>query len=729
VRWQKAARLLIAGFVIVFAGVVFYFMRQRALVSSPVGGAVAVTDPKALSETGPGVAKSFKDNKVVSSVQFEKQMTYADGKTKAFGVKLLLTDKDGKPVTVTGDEAEILSPQGQSQTVNVGKIVGHFRLETASGVVVTAAEATYDKAEAIFRIPGPVEFTKGRMKGTSVGATYNEANNVFWLLQQARVVVTPDAAGAGAMEGTAESASFARSDNYFKLERNAKIVAEGRTAEAVVITALLDESGEKIQQLQLRDQSRIIGTGASAQRMIAKHIDMMYAPDGRTLQSSKLMENGVVELPGAAGGPGSRISASTIDIGMSPDGATVTSLQAVDKVQVDLPADATTPGRQIRSSTLRGAGAPGQGLQNLVFEGGVDYLESRPASGKTPASERKARSQRLIVDTKPGLGPVDRADFRGNASFQADKITAEAPRALYNAEKDQLDLSPSPGDPGTGPILNNAQLRVEARNIQVSPSTQKLAADTDVRSIIKPQKKGEANSTRMPVMLKQDQPGKVTANRLAYDGVAEATYTGNALLWQENGSRIAGDTVVLNDSTGNLTARGNVRTTMMLTDEDPKTKLRKPTETRASAETLVYDDAKRLATYTSAAPATARLTNSQGDMSGHRIDLFLKEGGGELDRIEADSAVRVALDTLFAVGRHLVYTAADDIYVLTGEPVVAIQRDAQGACKQTDGVTMTYRRINERLARKDESLLVEGMSGLANFRQKPLDACPAELRR
>jgi lipopolysaccharide export system protein LptA len=721
VRWQKVARLLIAAFVIVFAGVVIYAMRQRALVAQPAGGAVAVTDPKALSETGPGVAKSFKDDKVVSSVQFEKQMTYADGKTKAFGVKLHLTDKDGKPVTITGDEAEILSPQGQSQTVNVGRIVGHFRLETESGVVVTAAEANYDKSQSTFRIPGPVEFTKGRMKGTSVGATYDEVRNVFWLLEQAHIVVTPDAKGAGAMEGTAASAGFARSDHYFRLEKNAKVVADGRTLEAVQITANLDETGEKILQMNLRDQSRVTSTTANAPSMSAKHIDLTNAPDGRTLQSSKLMENGVVEFAGAAGGAGRRISGSTIDIGMSPDGTTVTSLTAVEKVQVDLPAEAGAPARQIRSAILRATGAPGQGLQNAVFEGGAEFSETRPANGKTPAGERKARSQRLIVDTKPGLGPIERADFRGNAHFEDGQMVADAPRAVYNIDKDQLDLSPSKGDAGTGPILNNSQLRVEAVNIQVSPSTEKLSADTEVKSIIKPQKKGDPNSTRMPVMLKQDQPVKVTANRLLYDGVAEATYSGNAMLWQENGSRISGDSILLNDKTGNLTARTDVRTTMMLTDEDPKTKVRKPTETRASGDMLVYDDAKRLATYTSAAPGTARLTNIQGDMKGNRIDLFLKEGGGELERIEADGTVSVKLDTLYATGRHLVYKTIDDTYVLTGDPVVGIQKDSQGACKQTDGNKMTYRR-------KEDSLLVEGLSGLVNFRSKPLDACPAELR-
>ena len=75
------------------------------------------------------------------AIFFMQREQTADGKTKAFGVKLNLTDKDGKPVTVTGDEAEILSPQGQSQTVNVGRIVGHFRLVSACGFVVSGAVA------------------------------------------------------------------------------------------------------------------------------------------------------------------------------------------------------------------------------------------------------------------------------------------------------------------------------------------------------------------------------------------------------------------------------------------------------------------------------------------------------------------------------------------------------------------------------------------------------------
>ena len=88
--------------------------------------------------------------------------------------------------------------------------------------------------------------------------------------------------------------------------------------------------------------------------------------------------------------------------------------------------------------------------------------------------------------------------------------------------------------------------------------------------------------------------------------------------------------------------------------------MRKPTETVATADNLVYDDAKRLATYTATGPAPATLKTAQGDMRGNRIDLYLKESGSEIERAESDGNVSVKLETLYATSKHLVYTAAKD---------------------------------------------------------------------
>jgi lipopolysaccharide export system protein LptA len=734
-RWQKIARIVIVLAVIAFAGIVFLAMRKRAGVPTRQEE-VRRGDPTSTLEATNSELKSYKDNKESFSLKFARQFAYSDGRVKFEGVTMTLPDRNGKTIVVTSAQADVIRPQDKINELTSANLKGSVRLETSNGVVITSEEATYDGKTDVVTIPGPVQFSRGRMKGSGVGASYDKGRDVTWINSAAKVNVAPDASGGGAIEASANKAGLARAENYMKLSENAHIVSDGRTADAADITILLDESGEKVQQLQLREQSRMTGNGSGAQSMMARNIDMIYATDGRTLQSSRLMENAVVELPSDQGGAAKRIAGSTIDITMSPDGATVTNLNAQEKVQVDLPAAGDTPAKQIKSATLRAAGAAGQGLQNAVFEGGVDYFESKPAAGKSPAIERRARSQRLVVDTKPGFGEVERADFHGNVKFTDAEISAEAPRALYAIDKDQLELTPSTGDPGTGPILTNSQFTVQARNIQVSPTTQKLHADTDVRSIVKPQSKtapasgtgtggaaksgGSSDAARVPAMLKQDRPVNVTANRLDYDGVAEATYSGNALLFQDQ-SRIAADTIISNDQTGNLTAKVNVRTTMILQDQDPKTKVSKPSETRVTADNMVYDDAKRLAIYTATGTTLAHLTSAQGDIKGNRIDLYLKESGNELERAESDGTVSVRQDQLFATGRHLVYTADNDTYVLVGQPVVSIQKDDEGKCKQTEGSTLTYERAADRIR-------VEAMPGLVPSNSKPLPACPAELR-
>jgi hypothetical protein len=104
VPWQKIARIVIAAFVIVFAGIVFYSMRQRAAVTPPAAGAVQVTDEKAIAESGKGSSSTLKDGKILNLVEYARSLTYEGGRTKALGVTLNLKDRDGRPMKMTADE-------------------------------------------------------------------------------------------------------------------------------------------------------------------------------------------------------------------------------------------------------------------------------------------------------------------------------------------------------------------------------------------------------------------------------------------------------------------------------------------------------------------------------------------------------------------------------------------------------------------------------------------------
>lgn len=722
-NWQKNARLGIAVFVILFAATIIIGWRQRK-GPPPESAAVQRTDPAAVVEDQGGLYEHFKEGKLVFSIRSARQLTYADGRSKLVGVTLTLPDRGGRTIEVQADEANVVRQAGQE--IGTARLDGNVRLKTSDGVTMTAGQATYKDADGVLSVPGPVQFQRGRMTGAGVGATYDRNRDVLWLLEQAHVTVAPDAKGAGSIDATAGAAGLARAEHYLKLTGNGRITTNGRTIEGNEITIHLTPDDQNIQLMELRGNSRIAGAGPGGgpETMSATDIDLRYGEDGRTLQNAKLTQNAVVQLAGS-GQTGRRVAGTSIDIAMAPDGATVTNLTATDSVQVDLAGEGEAPPKRIRAQTLVASGAPGTGLQQAIFAGGVEYNETRSGRGAgAPDAERTARSQRLIVQTKPGLGAIQEADFRGNVRFtDGPDVVAEAPRGLYHVERDRIDLSPSDGDPGPAPSVNDGRVFVEARTIEFTLGSRELKADTNVRSLLqggrKPSTPGAATKpepSRLPSMLKQDQPVTVTSNTLQYDGGAStATYEGNARLWQ-NETRVEADTIVVDDRTGNLTARGNVRTVMFFTDADPKTKQRAPAKTTGRADLLVYEDARRLAVYTTSGATKANINGPQGDVTGDRIELYLKSGVNELERAEADGAVIVKESVRTAKGSHLIYTAADDRYVMTGAPLEVIE-ETPPDCKKTVGAILTFHRSADRID-------VAGPGGIASV-TTPV-ACAAE---
>ena len=720
-RWQKVARIAIAIAVVAFTVLVILALRRSRPAVAPTTS--PRTDEKSSTESGPGTFAKDRDGKLLFKLQFDGLTAYADGRTKFNKPRLTLPDRGGRTLELSADEMEATTSPDKSGELGTATMTRNVRLMTSDGLEVTTADATYNQRESMIRAPGAVQFARERLKGSGADATYDQGRDVLWLRKDARITIAADEKGQGAADGSAASAGFARAEHYIRLTGSARIMGDGRTVEGDDITIQLSDDEKRIRTLQARGNSRITGSGPSPQNMAARDIDLTYAEDGRALQQATLVENASLQLA-AGGAPGPRISARTIAMGLAPDGTTVTSLTANERVQVDLPANAGKPAQRITAASLGAQGPAEGGLETATFTGGVEFRETRAAGRGTAASERIARSQRLIVATKPGFGDIQQADFRGNVRFEEGATIGEAPRGLYNVVDGTLQLSPSNGEPGPPPRITDERMAVDARTLTLGLETRKLTADTDVRSSLQPARKpegraaagrgranGKPDQGKMPSMLKPDEPVFVHANRMEYDGTSAAIYTGDARLFQKQ-TTVAGETITLDDRQGNLTAEGKVRTVMMFEDVNPKTKERKASQTTATADRLVYDDAKRLATYTTGPTANAHIVGPQGDLAGERIELYLKEGASELERVEADGKVSVKEGQRRARGDHLTYTALDETYVMTGNPV-EIDRYAPGECTRTLGVTVRFTRI-------DDTVVVDGIPGVTPFNTKPI---------
>lgn len=670
-KWQRWARLIIAVSAVAFAIVVAFALKRRA--PAPIASLVVRTDPGAVIESTGGRVERFKLAREDVRVEYEKQLTYADGSTKMMGVRIVTGNRGGRTFTVMSKEGRVANGESTIQ------LDGDVRLAGSDGMTARTEHATYSDSDRIVRAPGPVEFIRTRTRATGVGMTYDQDRDVLWILDQAVVQIAKDVRGRGAAEITAGAAGFARRDKYVRFERGMKMLREGQIVGAATATAYLTPDEQQIDTVELREGSRITSSTAGVgglQSLAGRDMNLKYRLDGETLEHAVIIGDAVIQMAGAGRGPGRRITADTIDIALAPDGSTPTALVGREAVQLALPAETGTPARTIRAANIEAKGESGRGLTRAQFNGNVQYRE------RGPAVDRGANSAVLDVVLKPGMSALEEARFSRGVRFVDGRLSALAAAARYDLDKGILELTGS--EPGSlVPRVVNDQIAVDATRIDVTLAGPKLKATGNVKSVLQPAK-GEAAAKvdmRLPAMLKQDEPVNVVGGALDYGGVASrAVYTSGAQLWQGDTS-VKADTIVLDDRTADLSASGSVTTTTML-DETGKDGTKQRVRSIGTAKAFKYEDAIRRSTYTD----SAHLSGSQGDMTASKIELYLKPSGNEIDRVEAYESVALREQSRRINGLRLTYTNADQRYVVTGAPMTV-----NDECdREASGRTLTY---------------------------------------
>lgn len=673
-RWQRVARVGLLVFAVAMALVVARSIRQREAPAAVVPS--GRTDVEAVSESTGAEVTQLKGTSQDFELAYERRRTYGDGRTRLDGhVSVKVRGRAGRDFDMAGDEADISS--GQSRV----EMRGHVVLGTSNGLIVRTEQAVYDSADGITRIPGPLTFESGASRGEAVGATYDQNRDVLWLLD--RVVMTMADEEGMPVNVVAGTAGYARRDRYMKFERHVRMTRGAETMEGEAATAYLDGAGERPEFLELRGASSMVfadaGEGA-VERLTSTDMNLAYRAD-RTLERATLVGSGQVVTKSAKGVGGRSLTAEFIDVGLSTNGQTPTGLAARDDVRLDLDEPGQTA-RRVRAKTMDGRGTEGQGITATEFNGDVEFRETRAASRGLAAVERIVRARTLEAALGNGFGALQRARFIGNVILTDGRLQGSSGEAQYDVHAGQLVLLTT----GNGPRARvvDAGATVDASRIEVGLATHDLEAETDVRSVLK----SEPGSTaKRPGMLEAGAPVNVTGDSLVYDKrQGKATYTGNARLWQAE-TFVLGEVITLDDSTGNLTATGNVRSVLMLEETSPDGGKPQRRASTASGQSFAYEENRRVATYTT----NARVVGPQGDVTADRIEMYLDPRGRSLEKAEAYDRVLLKADARWATGLRLTFFEADARYVMGGTPVRILEQvDAE--CRETTGKTLTFYR-------------------------------------
>jgi LPS export ABC transporter protein LptC/lipopolysaccharide transport protein LptA len=776
-RWHRLIRLALALFAVAFAIGVYYSIKPR-VVRPPDKGAQRI-DPTATFESTAGEVILFKGSKQDIRIQYQTRITYQSGRTIFNTAKISVMQRGGRDFVATSKEAEVADNQSKMD------MRGDVVITASDGLVIKSNEATYTQNDETMRMPGQVTFARNRMKGTSNGATYDRNRDVLWLLDQAHITVAPDDKGQGSADVTSGGAGYARRDRYIRFERNVKMLRGTQVVEAPNAVAYLEEKEDKLKTLELRGGSRVLGVGSGAnslQAMTARDINLNYGPDGEKLQRAVLIGDAVVQMANAQGGPGQKLVGQTQDVELGADGNTLLGLQARERVQLDLPGDPNTPARQIRSAALdAGADAGQTAISRARFSDHVEFRETKAATPTAPAVERTVRAPMLDAKVQAGLSQIDEALFSGGVTIKDGTRDASGPTMAYNVAKGQFGFS-GPVVAGRPLIhVSDERIIIDAQKIDWTVDGKNMVADGDVKSVLKAQKPAAAPGApastagavagaaaagkpapvaqapapaapgqgaaaaaakpgapapaaaaaaaaagggdfKQPGILASDQPTNVTAKHLVYDSdTGHADYTGDSWLWQAETS-IKGESITVDQKTGNLSASGTVRSTMRLENTEDKDKdpakdkdkdakgkapakdakgkagaaasddpnAKKGTLTVATASELLYEDNLHRATYTT----DAHVVGEQGDLKGDKVELYLDESGKGLQRLEAYTKVLFNTKTQEGYMRRgtstrLTYFATDGRYVMAGAPA-HVQQQLPQECRETTGQTLTF---------------------------------------
>jgi lipopolysaccharide export system protein LptA len=312
--------------------------------------------------------------------------------------------------------------------------------------------------------------------------------------------------------------------------------------------------------------------------------------------------------------------------------------------------------------------------------------------------DRVSTSRVLDALFQPGSG-IDTLVQQGSVAYVDGERKAWGDHARYTPNDQLLILTGSPR-------VTDGGMTTTANSMRLNRATGDAFADGNVKSTysdLKPQPNGALLSSSSPI--------HVTARSMSVHGSsAIALYTGDARLWQD-ANVVEAQSIEFDRDQRSMVALGSdasrIVSTVLVQAEPAQTggiqeKSGVPVLVAITSTRLTYTDSERKAHFEGDVVAKATDTT----ITAKKMDAFLQARGsanqslssaGKLEKIVAAEQVVVSQPERHANGDVLVYTSADDKFVLTGGPPSIF--DAEHG--KITGVSLTF-------FRRDDRVLVEG---------------------
>jgi lipopolysaccharide export system protein LptA len=551
--------------------------------------------------------------------------------------------------------------------------------ETKNLIHVKTSGLTFNENTGIAQTKAAIEFRVPEGNGSAVGATYDSHGGVLMLKSAVRMT----SSGPRKVTITGQSAIITKNPSKVVVQ-SARVEEPQRLTSADKVTVFMGDDN---------DIERIVGSGnLHAESAGAKAFVVNAAEGELRMADANQARSGVLSGGVMFAGKGDTPAEGKAGkILLTFGGANrLTKARAQDSVQ--LKQGPAGKSQELHAVALDLSVKDGRTLEKAVTSGGPAEIVREQAPGKTiisaghfettfngqnrPASLYGTPDAK-IVDSVPGKpdrilfsreltakfnekGEIISADQTGDFHYQEGTQTASAERAKYAAAEETILLSGSPR------VVDATQgVTLTADSIQLNRKTRNAFAQDNVKTTY-----SKMNAQPAGAMLGSADPIHVTGSTATLNSATGVARYTKARLWQ-GPNIVEAPTISFDRNRRSLQAQGGQggHVASVFVQKDKTGKL---TPVNVTSDKLSYVDAERKAVFSGNVIVRAQDATIVSDSV--QVVLLPKKGQAEnqsasqLERIEAQGDIKIEQGSRKALGKKLVYTAADEKMVLTGTP-------------------------------------------------------------
>jgi len=685
-----------------------------------------------------------------------KDTAYDDGRHELEKVDLTANgepQKDGsvKKMRITADRGAYTPDQ------NLVMFEGGVKVTSADGLEVATEKLNYEQKTEVASTDVAVQFKQGELSGSSLGAQLQAKTHNLTLAKNAHVIHTnpdPKKKGGLPVDVQGDHASYVESDGVVRFEGGVSVTQGAKLAHADIVTGVVDVKTKKLLRIEMRGNSMLksqekekasemqardmdfffdeaqhlkqaVATGAaravslekdSPREITAETINAVYKPGEKESLLEAVSTQGRTTLKieiaeGAGPNQNSKevservIEADAVNTSFRDDGKNLARAEAVGNAILTITPKTITPTAERKKLRAASFAADffdkGNSIKTFSADGGA-VAEFEPLDQTSKLTRKTVTGKKVTANLTEQAQDVSELTVEGDAKFtefvkesgkgkeaapgsaKESERNATAAKAVYTAADQMVAMRGKP-------LLWDQSSRANADEIDANVETGESFLRGKVRTIYYSREK-----TGGAAPFKKDKaPVTIAADRaVVKHREGAARYFGNVRAWQDN-DFVRADNMELDNGERMMTAWGGAQSAFYDFEREVEKGRKEIVPVFTTSDKIVYTDANRTARY----EGNVHVKQGTDQIDAAVADAVLDEAH-KLVQLTAARNVIMTQPQRRATGDQVVYTAATDTAVLTGNLAMVEDKEREGV---TRSAKLTLHLRDARIEAVDES--------------------------